>query len=85
MAKLKFHPRDSLPNRTALARADALFGELTGEPRQVLAAALGDLRAALEGEKPLHGRTRPPGILPSSAASLSSRLSSSTCARPVTP
>jgi molecular chaperone HscC len=52
MAKLKFHPRDSLPNRTALARADALFGELSGEPRQLLAHALSGLRSALEAQHP---------------------------------
>jgi molecular chaperone HscC len=52
MARLKFHPRESLPNRTALARGDALFGQLVGEPRQLLGAHLGALRAAMETQDP---------------------------------
>jgi len=50
MARLKFHPRDSLPNRTALARADALYVELTGLAREDIGAALGMFRAALEAQ-----------------------------------
>jgi molecular chaperone HscC len=45
MARLKFHPRDSLPNATLLARAEALYVELTGDTRD----ALGDLLAAFRG------------------------------------
>jgi molecular chaperone HscC len=52
MLRLKFHPRDALPNRTALARADALFAELTGEPRELLGAALARLRGALDAQDP---------------------------------
>ena len=48
MARLKLHPRDALPNTAALARADALFVELTGEPRELLGAAIAQLRVALE-------------------------------------
>jgi molecular chaperone HscC len=48
MARLKFHPRDALPNTTLLARADALHVELTGEPRAVLARAIEQFRIALE-------------------------------------
>jgi molecular chaperone HscC len=48
MAKLKFHPRDTLPNRTALARADALYVELKGIARDELGAQLARFRAALE-------------------------------------
>jgi molecular chaperone HscC len=48
MRHLKFHPRDALPNRTALARADALHAELVGEARQELAAAIAALHGALE-------------------------------------
>ncbi len=47
---LKFHPRDALPNTTALARAEALFVELTGERREALATAMTGLRAALEAQ-----------------------------------
>ncbi|NOY91147.1 MAG: Hsp70 family protein [Deltaproteobacteria bacterium] len=50
MAKLKFHPRDTLPNRTALARADALYVELTGLARDELGAHLARFRAALESQ-----------------------------------
>jgi len=52
MARLKFHPREALPNATLLARADALFVELTGRPRSVLGAALAQFRLALEGQDP---------------------------------
>jgi molecular chaperone HscC len=48
MKRIKFHPRDNLPNRTALARADALFAETTGLERELLGQALGAFRAALE-------------------------------------
>ncbi|HYP98053.1 MAG TPA: Hsp70 family protein [Polyangiaceae bacterium] len=46
--RLKFHPRDALPNVTALARADALYVELTGEERAVLGGYINQLRVALE-------------------------------------
>ncbi len=52
MERLKFHPRDSLPNRTALARADALYAELRGPEREVLGALIGELRAVLEVQDP---------------------------------
>ncbi len=48
MAALKFHPRESLPNRTALARADALYAELSGMDRDVLGNAIQRFRIALE-------------------------------------
>jgi molecular chaperone HscC len=48
MQRLKFHPRDALPNRTALARADALYTEITGPARAQLGAATAELRLALE-------------------------------------
>ena len=48
MAGLKFHPRDSLPNATALARGEALFMELLGPPREEVGSALSALHAALE-------------------------------------
>lgn len=48
LATLKFHPREALPNVTALARADALFVELTGVERELLGSAIGALRAVLE-------------------------------------
>jgi molecular chaperone HscC len=51
MAKLKFHPREALPNATALARADALFIEVTGTDRERVGAAIGAFRAALDGQR----------------------------------
>jgi molecular chaperone HscC len=50
MARLKFHPRETLPNRTAMARADALFVELKGESRAMLGACLAEFRGALESQ-----------------------------------
>lgn len=52
MQRLKFHPRDALPNRTALARADALFVELRGIERDLLGAAIARFHAALETQDP---------------------------------
>lgn len=48
MARLKFHPREALPNATALSRADALYVELTGAKRERLGIAIALLRAAIE-------------------------------------
>jgi len=50
MTKLKFHPRDALPNTTALARADALHVELQGQERAFLGQAIAAFRGALEGQ-----------------------------------
>lgn len=50
MAKLKFHPRDALPNTTALARADALYVELNGPARDRLGSAIAAFRAALASQ-----------------------------------
>jgi len=50
MERLKFHPREALPNATALARAEALFAELTGTPRELLAQHMTALRLALESQ-----------------------------------
>jgi molecular chaperone HscC len=52
MARLKFHPRDALPNATVLARADALHVELTGEAREHLRAAITVFQAALDHQDP---------------------------------
>jgi molecular chaperone HscC len=54
MARLKFHPREALPNATLLARADALFVELTGDARAVLHEAIAHFRLALEGQDAAH-------------------------------
>ncbi len=48
LARLKFHPREALPNVTALSRAEALYVELTGPGRSLLGDSIGHFRAALE-------------------------------------
>ncbi|HTQ02445.1 MAG TPA: Hsp70 family protein [Polyangiaceae bacterium] len=59
LARLKFHPRDALPNVTLLARADALFVELTRFERERLGHLLAAFRAALESQDaPSIERTR---------------------------
>lgn len=50
LAHLKFHPRDALPNRTVLARAEALFTQLSGDARDALGHAMTGLRLALEAQ-----------------------------------
>jgi molecular chaperone HscC len=52
MSRIKFHPRDSLPNKTALARADALFTEVTGSERAALGACIAGFRSVLESQDP---------------------------------
>ncbi len=52
MAALKFHPRESLPNRTAMARADALHAELTGVARSILQQAVTQFQVALDSQDP---------------------------------
>jgi molecular chaperone HscC len=52
LAHLKFHPREALPNVTALARAEAAFMELVGPRRELLAERLAIFRTALEGQDP---------------------------------
>ncbi len=50
MGRLKFHPRESLPNATLLARADALFVELVGAERDELRDGIAAFRAGLESQ-----------------------------------
>jgi molecular chaperone HscC len=52
LERLKFHPREALPNMTALARADSLFVEVTGHPREELGHTIACFRAALDGQDP---------------------------------
>jgi molecular chaperone HscC len=52
LERLKFHPREALPNTTALARADSLFVELVGPSRAALGEAIAHFRAVLEGQDP---------------------------------
>lgn len=48
--RLKFHPRDALPNATALARAEATYVELIGVRRDDLGSAMAAFRAALDSQ-----------------------------------
>ena len=50
--QLKFHPREALPNATAIARADSLFVELTGDARTYLGSAIAEMRTSLERQNP---------------------------------
>jgi molecular chaperone HscC len=50
LAALKFHPRETLPNATALHRAEAAYIELVGAARETLGDALARFRSALEAQ-----------------------------------
>ena len=52
LERLKFHPREALPNTTAIARADALYVELIGSNRTLLGEAIAAFRAALDTQDP---------------------------------
>ena len=52
LKQLKFHPREALPNVTALARADALYVELTGDARTYLGSAIAGMRTSMEQQNP---------------------------------
>jgi molecular chaperone HscC len=52
MRQLKFHPREALPNTTALARAEALYTALTGPIRGELGGAIAAFRAVLQAQDP---------------------------------
>jgi molecular chaperone HscC len=49
LSRLKVHPSELLPNRTALELAETLFVTLLGAPRELLGAELAMFRGALEG------------------------------------
>lgn len=51
MAKLKRHPRELLPNTTALARAEALYVQMTGPARLALGDHIARFRAALDTQQ----------------------------------
>jgi molecular chaperone HscC len=51
LEQLKFHPREALPNVTALSRAEALYVELTGAERAILGEAIAQFRAALASQE----------------------------------
>jgi len=49
---IKLHPRDTLPNRARLERANRLYLDLTGAARSALASRVDDFEAALETQEP---------------------------------
>ena len=49
---LKIHPRDLLPNRARLERANRLFAELKGPERDHLTALIDQFEGALESQDP---------------------------------
>ncbi|MBI5490004.1 MAG: Hsp70 family protein [Deltaproteobacteria bacterium] len=53
MKRWKVHPREELPNLTALARAEALFVELIGPEREALGQSIARLRYALDRQDPV--------------------------------
>jgi len=52
MQALKFHPREALPNVTALARAESLYVELRGDLRELLGDRISAFKSALETQDP---------------------------------
>lgn len=50
LAKLKIHPRDDLPNRAVMERADRLYAELTGSNREQIGEAMNDFAAVIESQ-----------------------------------
>ena len=52
LAPLKTHPRNLLPNRARLERANRLFAELTGPARAILTSHTDDFEAALASQDP---------------------------------
>jgi molecular chaperone HscC len=52
MQPLKLHPRDLLPNRARLERANRVFAELVGPARDHLNAVTDRFEAALESQDP---------------------------------
>ena len=50
LARLKLHPRDALPNTTAVLRAKALYVELNGPRREMLGAAIAQFLSLLEAQ-----------------------------------
>jgi molecular chaperone HscC len=50
MSRLKFHPREALPNATALERAEALYVDLRGSVRSELGALIAAFRAVLDAQ-----------------------------------
>lgn len=51
LAPLKIHPRDKLPNRARLERANRLYEELVGHARERLSVLVEDFERALESEE----------------------------------
>jgi molecular chaperone HscC len=52
MKKWKIHPRELLPNTTAVERADAVYATLRGDVRETLGHAIARFKAALQSQEP---------------------------------
>ena len=52
LESLKIHPRDTLDNRTTLARAERLYQQLRGEPRAGLDGQIFQFDLAIESQEP---------------------------------
>jgi molecular chaperone HscC len=50
--KLKFHPREALPNVTALQRAESFYVELTGVERDTVGEQIARFRSVLNSQNP---------------------------------
>jgi molecular chaperone HscC len=51
LAELKIHPRDTLENRTLMARAERIYQQLRGEVREWLGAQITTFEQALAGQQ----------------------------------
>ncbi len=49
---IKIHPREQMRNRSTIARAERLYQELLGQPRELISEALAAFHAALDGQEP---------------------------------
>jgi molecular chaperone HscC len=50
LAAIKTHPRDTLPNKAALARAERLYAELTGPQREAVGQVMTQFLQVIEGQ-----------------------------------
>ena len=53
LSDLKIHPREDLPNRAVLARADRLYAELIGGQREAVGQALTRFSLLLDSQDPV--------------------------------
>lgn len=63
MERLKFHPKDALPNTTAIERAESLYTQLTGDSREFLGQMLAQFRGVLDSQDPAQIDTARAGLV----------------------